>query len=188
MKQILIAVAVLVFFPALATAANLEKVESEVYEKEGTVQEIAKAAKTCIASIVRNDEVRIADSSAGSGFFAKPSDTGGHSDGIGGGSLFVNIDLEGGVIVANNRVDYTAALLARNVKSTLTFLSKEGRFKIKHTNIEYLQKNTGYAKNSGYTKIYKGFGSGWKGAKKALDGISTKVAECVKNGPAEENW
>lgn len=172
-----------------SSADYLEEVESEVFETKGTAQEIANRARTCIAQRVRNDEVRITDNASSSGPF--PTSTlasPGHSDGIEGGDVLVHADLEGGIVTANNRVDYKSKLLAHNVKSTLTFMAKEGRFKIRHSNIEYVQKSTGSMRNSGYSRVGKWFGSGWKDAEAALTAVTSKVAACVQSGPVAEDW
>jgi len=181
----------LLIVPSITFGAEyLEEVESEVYQTNGTVQEISTRAKTCIAQIVRNDEVRISDSTSGTGPFAGLTGGGssGHSGGVQGGQVLVDANIEGGVITANNRVDYTSKLLAHNVKSTMTVLAKEGRFKIRHTNIEYLQKSTGSMHNTGYSRVGKWWGSGWKDAEEALQGISAKVAACAQTGPKKEDW
>ncbi|MBV2128363.1 hypothetical protein [Arsukibacterium indicum] len=188
MKKILV-IALMAFVPCVSFAAKeyLEEVESEVHEVEGTVAEISLIAKSCIAQNVRNEGVRISDSAAGNGLFGVGSGPG-QSDQVEGGSVIVSADVEHGSITANNRVDYRSKMLAHNVKSTMTFLAKDGKFKIRHTNIEYLQKSTGSMRNSGYSRVGKWFGSGWKDAEKALSGVSDKVAECVKAGPEKENW
>jgi len=176
---------------SFASAAEyLEEVESEVYQASGSAQEISKRAKRCIAQIVRNDEVRISDSSTGTGIFSAFSGGGGqgHSGGVSGGDVIVDADIEGGIITANNRVDYSSKMLTHNVQSTMTFLAKDGRFKIRHTNIQYLQKSTGSMHNTGYQRVGKWWGSGWEDAKEALDEVSKKVADCVISGPKKEDW
>lgn len=188
MKPIAIFSTILSMFPYIAFGAEyLEQVESEVYQTNGSVQEISKRAKICIAQLVHNDEVRISDSAESTGPFSFSSGPG-HSSGVQGGSVIVDADLEAGTITANNRVDYSSKLLAHNVKSTMTFIAKEGRFRMRHTNIEYLQKSTGSMHNTGYSRVGKWWGSGWKDAEEALQGISTKVAACVQAKPGKENW
>lgn len=186
MRQVVIFVVVIAFFPCFAFGAEyLEKVESDVFEASGSKQEIAKRGKLCISSIVRNEEVRISDSTASTGPLASAGE--GHSGGITGGDVFVDVDIEAGTITVNNRVDYTSKLLAHNIKSTMMFFVKDGRFKIQHANIEQVQKNTEYMHNTGYMRVGKWWGSGWKDAEKALTDILSKVAECVINGP-KEDW
>ena len=186
MRQVVIFAVVVAFFPCFAFGAEyLEKVESDVFEASGSKPELAKRGKFCISSTVRNEEVRISDSTAGTGPLGSVGE--GHSGGVTGGDVFVDIDIEAGIITANNRVDYESKLLAHNVKSTMTFLAKDGRFKIQHTNIEQVQKNTGYMHNTGYMRVGKWWGSGWKDVEKALVDISSKVAECVISGP-KEDW
>ncbi len=190
MRRIAIFVYILSVFPCVASGADyLEEVESEVYQANGTVQEISRRAKTCIVQLVHNDEVRISDSASGTGPFSIPIGGGpGHSSGIQGGPVIVDADIDAGTITANNRVDYTSKFLAHNVKSTITFLAKEGRFKIRHTNIEYLQKSTGSVHNTGYSHVGKWWGSGWEDAREALLRISARVATCVQTLPKKEDW
>lgn len=181
----------LLIVPSVTFGAEyLEEVESEVYQTNGSVQEISTRAKTCLAQIVRNEEIRISDSTSGTGPLPDLTGAsgGGHSGGVQGGQVLVDANIEGGVITANNRVDYTSKLLGHNVKSTMSVLVKEGRFKIRHTNIEFLQKSTGSMHNDAYTRVGKWWGSGWKDAEEALQGISAKVAACVQTGPKKENW
>jgi hypothetical protein len=188
MKQKLIFIYFAAIIPCTTLAADyLEETESPVYETKGTAQEIAKQGKSCIAQIVRNEEVRIADSAAGTGVFSPPGSEG-HSDGIEGGAILIDADIEQGVVSANNRVDYTSSMLAYNVKSTITLLTKDGRFKIKHTNIEYVQKNTGSTHNNGYIKVGKWWGTGWKKADAALQGVSEKVSKCIQASTEKEDW
>lgn len=176
--------------PALAVSAEyLEQVESEVFQAKGTAQKIASRAKSCIAQHVQNNEVRISDSATSAGPFPSSALTStATSDGISGGDAIVHADLEQGVITANNRVDYKSKMLAHNVKSTLTFMAKDERFRIRHSNIEYLQKSTGSVRNTGYSRVGKWFGSGWKDAEAALVAITAKVAQCVRADPAAEDW
>jgi hypothetical protein len=186
-----IVIALLFIVPSVTYGAEyLEEVESEVYQTNGTIQEISTRAKTCIAQIVRNDEVRISDSVSGTGPLAglTGGTGGGHSDGVQGGQVLVDADIDAGMITANNRIDYKSMLLTQNVKSTMTVLAKEGRFKIRHTNIEGLQKSTGYMHNTGYSRVRKGWGSGWKDTEKALMGISEKVAACIQTSPNQKDW
>jgi hypothetical protein len=180
---------VLTLVPSMAWAADyLEQVESDVFESAGTAQEILARAKSCIAQNVRNDEVRISDSASSGGPIPMPSMGTGHSDGITGGDVISSVDPDTGTITANCRVDYQSNMLAHNVKSTLTFFAKDGKFKIRHTNIEYLQKSTGSMQNSGYSRVGKWWGSGWKAAQTALESVSAKVSKCVQDGPNSQNW
>lgn len=90
--------------PSIAFSADfLDKVESNVYEAKGSKQELAKKAQKCIVETVINDEVRISDS-AGGNTLPIPGEL--KNEGIAGGALFALVDIEGGMVVANNRVDY----------------------------------------------------------------------------------
>jgi len=172
--KIVYVLAFLLLPSSLVGAEYLEQVETDVYQTTGTVKEIFTKAKSCLAQIVRNEGVRMADSAVG--------------EGIQGGDIFVEANAETGIITANSRVDYKAKMLEYNVKSTLVFMAKEGRFKMRHSNIEYLQKYTGSVNNTGYSRVGKWFGTGWKDTQKALLGASEKVAQCVMVEPKKEEW
>lgn len=178
--------------PSLAFGTEyLEEVESVVYQTNGTAQEIATKAKTCIVQIVRNDEVsmtdNVSDTRIGSVELRKNPMTV-----IPGGPVLVDVNIESGMVAANNRVDFGTTLLGvpikENVKSLITVLTKEGRFKIRHTNIEAIQKNTGAVQNTGYYRVGKGWGSSWRAAETALKSVSEKLANCIQSDPKKEDW
>jgi hypothetical protein len=164
----------------------LDTIESPVFEATGTAQEIAKRAMLCIPRIVRNDEVTIKDTATTLlGPVAPPE----KSRGVGGGQVIVSSDIESATIVANSRVDFPGTMgLGRNARSTITFQAKDGRFRITHSAIETLQKDSGITTNVGYTKQGKGWGSGWEKAQTALEGVSAKIADCVSKPAASTDW
>ncbi len=181
--------AALALIPTIAWSAEyLEQVESDVQEANGTTQEITARAKTCIAQNVKNTEVRFGNSSSGGGalgFMVQGRD----ADRAAGGDVITSIDMEQGIITANGHVDYKGPMgVEFNVKSALTFMAKDGKFKIRHTNIEYLQKSSGSMHNDGYDKVFKVWGTGWKKAEDALSPVSEKISQCVKADPAKEKW
>lgn len=167
--------ALLLLLPSAVFGAEyFEQSESEVYQTTGTVKDISLKAKSCIAQIVKSGAVRIGDSAS--------------AENLEGSQLFLDVNVDSGTITANSNVDYSKMLIPHNVKSTLTFLVKEDRFKIRHSNIEYVQKETGSIRNSGYSRVGKWWGSGWKDAEKALAGVSDKVAKCVQGETKKEDW
>lgn len=181
----------LVFVSSLAYGREyLEKVESDVFETKGTIAEITKKAKLCIAQNLRNDSVRITDSAPSNDTFPIVSDFGseGHTESLEGGGLFIEVDIEGGTIIANSKVDQKGFMITRNIKSTFTLLAKEDRFKIRHTNIERVQKDSGTMRNRGYNPVGKWAGTGWKKTEKALQAVSLKVAECVQADSGGDDW
>lgn len=173
-----------------AAADTLDAVESDVFPAEGiSAAELAKRGKTCIAQTVRNDEVRIADSASTPGLFGfgLPPSTG-NVRGVTGGDVIVDADLEAGIITANSRTEYSSMLIGYNVKSLLTLMTKDGRFKIRHTGIERLQKDSGTMANDGYGPIHKQWGTGWEAAQEALQTLSTKLADCIRANPKGGDW
>ena len=77
--------------------------------------------------------------------------------------------------------------IGHNIQSTLTLLAKDGRFKIRHTNIKYLQKSTGGSSNDGYMSVTKRWGTGWEDVQTELFALSKKVATCIQKKEAD-NW
>lgn len=167
-----------------ASEDYLEQIESEVYQTNGTAAEILTRAKSCIERVVRNDDVRTSDTAPGMGRVAGDE----RVASIPGGPVLVAVRAEEGAITAHSRVDFTSTLRAYNAKSTLTFLAKEGRFKIRHTEIEVVQKNTGLKSNAGYIRVARSWGTGWQSAEQALASVSDRVAGCVRTRAANDNW
>jgi hypothetical protein len=139
----------------LAHADTLDSVESQVYQTQGTQSEIAIKGKTCIAQVVRSDSN------------ATPIN---------------DADIQGGTIVASSQMRYSLGLGSMAVRSTLTFMAKDGRFKILHDNIRSLSEY-------GANPIYKGWGTHWKNCEDSMIAESSKIADCVmKSDNAKNNW
>lgn len=140
--------------PALA-ADYLTEVTSEVYETTGTPREIATRANVCIAQ------------------YLAPGTT--------NAQLIVSSDLDGGVIVARNGIQYPDGLLQWQIRSTFTFEAREGRFRVVQTNLERFNRVWG--------PIGKWTGSGWKKAEASFASSAAAVAHCVVNGPVKrDDW
>lgn len=165
-------------------AEYLELVESTVYETTGTAAEITQRAQTCISQNVKNDSFQTQDSSTGilsSSLITKPREN------LAGGAVISSVDIAAGTIVANNRVSWSGMFGAvSSTQSTLTFLAKDGRFKIQHTNIATASRDTGALENSGYIKQGKWRMAGWQKAQAALESVTEKVARCVQSPP--QDW
>jgi hypothetical protein len=138
--------------PALA-AEYLTEVTSEVYQADGTPREIAQRANTCISQHLAPGTTDM--------------------------QLIVSSDLENGVIVARNAVEYRDGLVQWQIRSTLTFEAREGRFRIAQRNLERFNRSWG--------PIGKWSGSSWKKAEQAFLGPANAVAQCVMS-PKTENW
>ena len=173
----------LVFFSGNANAwSYLEEIESQVYRTPGSKQQITLKGKNCITQIVSNDSVKV---STGNSIFQNASDT---SSQIQGGSVIINTDLNNGLVIANNRVDFTSTLLSHSAKSKITFLAKPGRFRIRHTGIKQVQRRSGNMPAGGYRKVHTSFGGGHKKVKSTLETVSLKIANCVKETGKSNNW
>lgn len=183
MKQL--GVLFLVVSPPSFAAEYLELVESKVYETSGSAEEISKRGELCIAQHVRNDPIRISDSAdnlLGLGLAKRSTGE------IPGGAVIVKADPAAGTVIATVRTPWSQLLTKNFTQSTLTFLAKEGRFKIQFTSIETLQQNTGYAENNGFVRQGKWIGSSWEKVQKALLETAEKVATCTAGTKASNDW
>ena len=144
-----------------ATSAHateyLTEVTSEVYQTNGTVREIANRGQTCMSQHL--------------------------ASGMTGGQLIINADLDGGVIVANSAIEY-GSLPRWKIRSRFTFEAREGRFRIKQTNLERFNDQF----NVGWNAIGKWSGSQWRGAEKAFVASAASVASCVQNETQSDDW
>jgi hypothetical protein len=172
----------LVLLSSTALAIPLSELESPVQETSGTQQEIIQRAQNCVARLVRFDAVQAHDA-LGQRLFGLPQQS--TQDVIPGGEVLVSSDPQAGILIANNRVAYKAARMAHSAQSTLTILVKEGRFKVRHENIQVLLSSTGYAKNEGYIRAEETSPSA-KGARVALEQLSEKLSACINQ--AAEDW
>jgi hypothetical protein len=92
--------------PAMA-AEYLTSVTSEVFQTEGTHDEIARRAQSCIAQKLH----------------------------AANGPVILSSDPEAGIVTARNEFEY-GNLPRWKLRSTLTLEAKDGRFRMVHTNIE----------------------------------------------------
>src|SRR5690606_7826440 len=99
--------------PAFA-AEYLTSVTGEVFQTQGTPREIAARANTCIA-------VHLSSGSAED-------------------PLIISTDLDGGMIVARNSIEY-GSLPRWKISSRFTFEAREGRFRIEQTSLERFNTN-----------------------------------------------
>jgi hypothetical protein len=146
------------FTPSWA-AEYLDRVESPVFTKAGTHQQLTSAGKTCIAQIV------------------KP--------GLVNAPVIVSADPDSGVVVAINAFEYAYGFLLPveyQARTTLTFQAKDGRFRIVNTSIE------AFFDNQGWRPIGTWSGSGGDAAKTVIDAISTSIAKCVMSGAGADDW
>ena len=160
---------------------------SPAYQLEGSADQIIQKAQGCVARNVVNDEVATSGSSA-SGYFGAIAGQGQNvNSSVAGGSLIEISDPANGILVANSRADFKFMMIGHSVRSRLTVEAKEGRFRFVHSNIESLQKNTGYMRNDGYSQIIQRRGTGWDKALEAVNGVEEKIVSCMTNSPSE-SW
>lgn len=91
-----------------------------------------------------------------------------------------NKDVAGGTVIALINLKYATTFLLERLQVTASLLAKQGRFKVRYSNIQRLT-------SSGYMPVGKWFGSPWKEARDQLDGLSAAIAECMKK-PTQEDW
>ena len=142
---------------ALATPDYLTVVRSEPIPARGSVREIAARAEACMAR--------------------------GLAAGVAGGELIVSRDLEGGVVVARNAMEYRDGLLIWSMRSRVTVEVREGRFRISHENIERFNDQGG-----GWSPVGKWWGSGWQKAESALADVSNDLGACITSAQSRDDW
>ncbi|KUO54673.1 MAG: hypothetical protein APF78_03880 [Sphingomonadales bacterium BRH_c3] len=145
--------------PAYA-AEYLTSVTSEVFQAQGSPREIAARANTCIA-------VHLSSGSADD-------------------PLIISTDLDGGMIVARNSIEY-GSLPRWKIRSRFTFEAREGRFRIEQTSLERFNTNMLTGEDA-WGRIGKWSGSRWKEVQRKFEESANTVAQCVINGSAREDW
>lgn len=141
----------------VASAAEyLTDVTSEVYQFAGTPKDTATRANTCISQHL--------------------------APGTTDSQLIISSDLEGGVVVARNALEY-GNFPRWKIRGILTFEARDGRFRIKQTNLERFNDMGG-----GWGPIGKWTGSQWKKAEDAFIASAMTVAQCVVSGSKKEEW
>jgi hypothetical protein len=181
-----VALAIAPVSPARA-AEELGPLQSAVFERPGTPREIATAARACAIKHLRNDAFQIRDSSR-VGFMSPPGSTAGDANTIPGGEVVTTFDPDAGLVVAQSRITRSALFGKESVQSTVTIEAKDGRFRITHSSIGSAAADTGYAANSGYHPVYIQAMSGHAKIRAALEALTEKIAACVRDAPASDDW
>ena len=155
---------------APAVAADyLEAVESPVFEAPGDHAALTRRAATCLAQ----------------------------NEGLTGQSI--QTDAEGGTVVGPLLFSYSSAGVPWSVRSTLTIVSKDGRFRMTHSALSHKQGGpavSGWSIFSG--SLDQGSEGGWmrvgkwkfSGADKveaAAQALSLRIATCIQAVPSN-NW
>lgn len=143
-----------------AAAEYLTEVISDVYQTTGTPREIATRASTCISQHL--------------------------APGTTDSQLIVSSDLDGGVVVARNALEY-GSLPRWQIRSNFTFEARDGRFRIAQTKLERFNTSvlTGV---SSWLPIGKWTGSGWKKVEEQFTSSAQAVAQCVLANHSKDDW
>jgi hypothetical protein len=130
-----------------AAAEYLTELQSEVYQAPGQSQAaLAAVAKTCMAQQL--------------------------AAGVAGGQTIISETPD--AIVGRNNVSYADGFMQWQLRSTVSFEVREGRFRISHSRIErFIDANRGWA------PVGKWAGSGAKKAETVLQGVSASLAQCA---------
>ncbi len=189
MLRLLVAVMLAVASMSAGAAEEfLERVAMEPRAVEGvSSRQLAERARVCITQNVTNDAVSLKDTSRVNPLASIATMTAGDKDTIPGGEVLQTVDLDAGLIVAQSRTSIMGPMLNRyTIQSTITFESKDGRFRITHTGIKAAMANTGYATNDGFTPVRIQFGSSYKKIEAALNDVTVKISQCVATAPSAD--
>lgn len=151
MRSHLIALALLIVPTAASAVEYLTGVVSDVHQAEGmSATQIAERGLQCIKS------------------------TGGNS------AEYVDPAIDGTTAYAIVRTSYSSMMVNTILRSRLSVVARDGRFKVAHTDIERY-----YDPARTYLTIQKGWGTGWEKAQAVLQDRATEVAACVINKPSQ---
>lgn len=153
--RLLVSLATVMAFASTTYAAEtLSEVTSEVYQAEGmTKDQINSKALQCIKS----------------------------SGGNAAGAIEPAIDGDNAYAIV--KTTYSHALVSSTVRSRITVQSKDGRFKITHTDIDLFSEMA----RGGYVPVYKSWGTGWQKSEEALKGWFPDVSGCILK-KTDDNW
>lgn len=141
-----------------SAAEYMAPITSEVFQTDGTAEQIARKASTCMSQHL--------------------------APGLANAPLFISSDPAAGVIVARSAIEYTDRLIAWKIRSTFTFEARENRFRIVQANLERFNDQF----NVGWKPIGKWTGSGWKKAEAAFVSSANSVAQCVSAPASTGDW
>lgn len=154
----LCAVSALANSTGASAAEYMAPITSEVFQTDGTAEEIARKASTCMSQHL--------------------------APGLANAPLFINSDPAAGVIVARSAIEYTDRLITWKIRSTFTFEARENRFRIVQSNLERFNDQF----NVGWKPIGKWSGSGWKKAEAAYVSSAASVARCIIKPTSTQDW
>lgn len=143
--------------------ADQQIVESQVFETTGTQAEISKRGESCIARFVRNEQMNNRYTS---------------------GPVIVSVQADS--VIANNRLFIKAKSflgIDEVLQSTLTFMAKDGRFKLRHDNILWGIPDSRYALEP--IEALHAKAPGRQNLFEALDNLDLQIAQCVQQESAE---
>lgn len=134
----------------------------------------------CTASNTSNDSVSLSDSSVSFiGPYSGNLYHGSTNREAGGGSVMQYVSSDGREVVAKGTVRYSAALIERAVRFTLTAKQEEGSVKYRFGSIQQAQLATGYATNSGFSAVPATPGAGVDQAMSAMKALATEIHSCL---------
>lgn len=140
------------------------------YKKE----EIISRAQACVGRTFTYGDIKAQGSSAALFGTAQQSIS------VGGGQLIEVADAAGGVLVANNRVNYNRAMVPYSAQGRFIVEAKDGKFRVQIANPELIQRSTGYAPTDSFHPINKVWGTGWNEAVSQLAASANKLASCIE--------
>ncbi len=167
---------------AIETTGNNNQIlslTSPVYEMNAGKEEIISRAQACAGRTFSFGDVKATGSNAALLGTDQQSIT------FGGGQLIEMSDPARGVLVANNRVNYSRAIVPYSAQAKINVEAKDGRFRVVMANPEVLQRSTGYASTGEFRPMMKIWGTGWDAGVSHLADSANKLVDCIKS-PGEK--
>ena len=148
-----------------------------------THNEIAEIGKlpACVASNVTNESVSVHDT-AGSfvGSYTGNYYQVNRAREVGGGNIIQYISQDGTEVIARGTMRYTAAMIERATRFTLSIKDDGISRKYIFNNVEVAQMNTGNWPNSGYQKAAMNPGTGGGHILKNMKALANDIDSCMR--------
>lgn len=150
------------------------------YSYDETVE--FSALKLCVAENVSNDGVTMTDQSESwVGPWSGNTYSRGNTSTTSGGDTFKYMDDATQTVIAVGTVPESGqGLIQRVVRFDLKAATKNNKVTLVFSKITHVQKDTGYAANTGFSQIGDWHGAGALDAVAALEGTANRIKSCLR--------